>query len=83
MLRDLSEGLHPVAPSSTLDARLREELLNNPTWIEALETQLLTTATPNDVVVTDVVAENAKNGLNARRLWCRAVQSRGCVLPRG
>jgi DNA polymerase-3 subunit epsilon len=35
-LRDLSEGLHPVAPSSTLDARLREELLNNHTWIEAL-----------------------------------------------
>ena len=36
VLRNLSEGLHPVAPSSTLDARLREELLNNHTWVEAL-----------------------------------------------
>ena len=35
-LRELSEGLHPVAPSSTLDARLREELLNNHAWVEAL-----------------------------------------------
>ena len=32
-LRALSEGLHPVAPSSTLDARLREELQTNHTWI--------------------------------------------------
>ncbi|MEE2919095.1 MAG: exonuclease domain-containing protein [Bacteroidota bacterium] len=35
-LRGLSEGLHPVAPSSTLDARLREELQTNHTWVEAL-----------------------------------------------
>ena len=32
-LHELTQGLHPVAPSSTLDARLREEVLRNPTWV--------------------------------------------------
>ena len=32
-LRDLTPGLHPVAPSSTLDARLREEVQRNPSWV--------------------------------------------------
>ena len=34
-LEALSFGLHPVAPSSTLDARLREEMASNLTWVEA------------------------------------------------
>jgi len=32
-LHELAQGFHPVAPSSTLDARLREELGRNPSWI--------------------------------------------------
>ena len=32
-LHELAQGFHPVAPSSTLDARLREELGRNPRWI--------------------------------------------------
>ena len=35
-LRQLSENLWPVAPSSSLDARLREEVMRNPSWIEAV-----------------------------------------------
>ena len=34
-LEALSFGLHPVAPSSTLDARLRAEMASNLTWVEA------------------------------------------------
>ena len=33
-LQQLTSGLEPVAPSSTLDARLREEIRKNPTWVE-------------------------------------------------
>ena len=32
-LNELTPGLHPVAPSSTLDARLREEVQRNPAWV--------------------------------------------------
>ncbi len=35
-LRELTLGLHPVAPSSTLDARLREQVMRNPTWVERM-----------------------------------------------
>ena len=37
LLEALTSGLHPVAPSSTLDARLREEMARNPTWIHKRE----------------------------------------------
>ena len=37
LLEALTSGLHPVAPSSTLDARLREEMARNPTWIPKRE----------------------------------------------